>query len=128
VKLFDFVNSVCYNKKDLFAEAPEVAEKIYPPYMVNRALALYPDCLFIANEMNQRAFLDKKLQYDYYLNNIRPMKRYAKWVKKLDNSDLDIVREYYGYNERKAKQALSILSKSQINTIREKMQKGGFGE
>lgn len=127
MKLFDFVNSISYNKKDYFLEAPDLADKVYPPYMVNRALSLYPDCIMHANEMNQRASLDKKLQFDYYLNNIRPVKRFAKWVKKTDNDDLEIVQEYYGYSNQKAKQALSVLSKSQINSIKEKLQKGGYG-
>ncbi len=127
MKLFDFVNAISYNKKNYFMEAPELADKVYPAYMVNKALSLYPDCLLSANEMNQRAFLDKKLQFDYYLNNIRPSKRFAKWVKKMDNEDLEIVQEYYGYSNQKAKQALSVLSKSQINAIKEKIQKGGFG-
>ncbi len=50
---FDFVNSISYNKKNLFNEEPEQSQKDYAPYIVNKALTLYPDCLFYANEMNR---------------------------------------------------------------------------
>lgn len=122
---FDFVNSISLNKKDLFRDEPELAEKGYTPYIVNKALALYPDCLFYANEMNRLHNLDSKLQFDYYLNSIRPMKRYAKWVKRIDDENLEIVKQYYGYSNKKAKQALSILSKSQLTIIKQRLQKGG---
>jgi hypothetical protein len=122
---FDFVNSITHNKKDLFAEEPEQSEKDYAPFIVNKALALYPDCLFYANEMNRLHHLDADLQFRYYLNSIRPMKRYAKWVKRMDDDNLDVVKRYYGYNNKKAKQALSILSSSELNTIKQIIKKGG---
>lgn len=128
MKLFDFVNSVSYNKTNFFQEDEELADKAYAPYMVNKALALYPDCLLMSNEMNIYSFLDKKLQFDYYLNSIRPVKRFAKWVKKSDNDDLEAVKAYYDCSNQKAKQALSVLSKSQVKSIKERLQKGGFGE
>ena len=120
---FDFVNAVTHNKNDLFAEEPEQSKKDYAPYIVNKALALYPDCLFYANEMNKLHHLDTDLQFKYYLNSIRPMKRYAKWVKRMDDDNLDVVKQYYGYNNKKAKQALSILSDSEVNTIRQKLKR-----
>ena len=122
---FDFVNSISYNKKNLFNEEPEQSQKDYAPYIVNKALTLYPDCLFYANEMNRLDHLDPRLQFEYYLNSIRPMKRYAKWVKRIDDENLEIVKQYYSYSNKKAKQALSILSKSQLNIIKQRLQKGG---
>ena len=122
---FDFVNAISHNKKELFEEEPEQAKKDYSPYIVNKALALYPDCLFYANEMNRLHHLDTDLQFKYYLNSIRPMKRYAKWVKRMDDDNLDLVKQYYGYSNKKAKQALSILSNSEINTIKQIIKKGG---
>lgn len=128
MKLFDFVNAISYNKTNYFQESEELADKAYPAYMVNKALTLYPDCVFYVNEMNMRAHLDNKLQFEYYLNNVRRTKRFAKWVKKMDNIDLEAVKTYYGYSNQKAKQALTILSKQQLDTIKEQIQKGGFGE
>jgi hypothetical protein len=35
------------------------------------------------------------------------------------------VKEYYGYNNTKALQALSILTSDQLNSIKGKLEKGG---
>jgi hypothetical protein len=75
--------------------------------------------------MNSHHHLDAKLQNDYLINNIRPKKRFAKWVKKLSEDDLEVVKSYYGYSDEKARQALSILSNDQLTLIKEKQNKGG---
>ena len=78
-----------------------------------------------ANEMNQYSMVDNKLQFDYLLNSIRPRKRFSPWAKKEINSDIDLIKEYYGYSNRKAEEAMSILSSSQLEYIRSKLYKGG---
>ena len=40
-------------------------------------------------------------------------------------SDLDYVKRYYGYSNEKAKQALKLLSKEQLNFIKSKFETGG---
>jgi len=127
VNPFDFTSSVSHTKKDLMRGTAndKIAEKSYSPFLTNRALSYHNDTVFYANEMNTRHYLDKLLQYDYLLNIIRPKKRYAKWSKKDNDGDVLIVKEYYGYNDTKARQALSILTDEQLTTIRTKLQKGG---
>ena len=44
-------------------------------------------------------------------------------VEKID--DLDAVKSYYGYSNEKAKSALSILSDTQLSSIKQKLTKGG---
>jgi len=78
-----------------------------------------------ANEMNRYALTDNKLQFDYLLNSIRPRKRFSPWAKKEINSDIDLIKEYYGYSNRKAEEAMSILSSAQLEYIRSKLYKGG---
>jgi tRNA G10 N-methylase Trm11 len=39
--------------------------------------------------------------------------------------DIEYVKEYYGYSNEKAKQALNILTKEQIEVIKESLKKGG---
>jgi hypothetical protein len=39
--------------------------------------------------------------------------------------DIDLVKEFYGFSNDKAKDALKILSKEQIKIIKEKLFKGG---
>ena len=83
------------------------------------------DTIMYANEMNQYSMIDNKLQFDYLLNSIRPRKRFSPWAKKEINSDIDLIKEYYGYSNRKAEEAMSILSSSQLEYIRTKLYKGG---
>ena len=125
---FDFINAINSSaKKDLIAEDPEL-EKLYVPFIVNRALSYFPDTVLYANETNLYSLLDYKLQNSYLLNIVRPAKRFAKWVKKQDNNDIDVVMEYFGYNSEKAIQALSILSNDQLTIIKNKLAKGGTYE
>jgi hypothetical protein len=123
---FDYVNSI-NSGKDIItgSENEEFAEKEYKPFLTNKAFSYYPDTIAHANAMNLNHFLDNKMQYDYLLNSIRPSKRFAKWVKKQDSNDLEVVKEYYGYGNAKAYQALDILSSEQLETIKEKLEKGG---
>ena len=71
------------------------------------------------------SFLPKKLQYDFLLNTLRPKKRFSPWLRKDTIKDLDLVKRYYGYSNEKAKQALRILTKEQLNFIRSKFETGG---
>jgi len=120
---FDFVNSINQSKKDLMSD-PEVSETDYVPFVVNKALSYFPETLLYANELNQRPFVDNKLQYHYLLNTIRPGKRFAKWVKRENVEDIDAVKQFYGYNVEKAQQALTILTVDNLNYIKQKLQSG----
>lgn len=100
----------------------EEAEKAYSPFLTNKALSYFNDTLDYANVMNMQSHLDNKLQYHFLLNIIRPRKRWSKWHKKLENADLEIVQRYYGYNPKKAQEALSVLSPDQINEIRKRIE------
>jgi hypothetical protein len=124
---FDFTNAISQTKKDLMRGTAndELAEKSYSPFLTNRGLSYHNDTVFFANEMNTRHHLDNLLQFDFLLNIVRPKKRYAKWSKKNNDGDVLIVKEYFGYNDVKATQALAILSDSQLSEIKIKLQKGG---
>ena len=124
---FDYINAISHSKKDLIqdSEDPVRAEKEYNAYLVNKGLSYFIDTVLFANEMNSHHHLDAKLQNDYLINTIRPKKRFAKWVKKLSEDDLELVKLYYGYNDEKARQALSILSDDQLTLIKKKQEKGG---
>jgi hypothetical protein len=67
---------------------------------------------------------DNKLQYYYLLNSIRPKKRFAKWVKKQEDNDLDAVMRCYGYSRTKAEAALTLLSPVQLEQIKKRLNKG----
>ena len=125
-ELKDFLNSINFSKKDLFKEDEEYCEKYYNPYIVNACLGMHYDTIMYANFCNISPHAPKKLQYRYLLNNIRKKKRFGgKWLKPDQLKDLDYIKEYYGYSNEKAKTALSILSKEQIETIKKRLYKGG---
>jgi hypothetical protein len=75
--------------------------------------------------MNGYHFLPKNMQYHFLLNIVRKKKRFAKFLKAEKLKKLEYVKEYYGYSNEKAKTALSILTKEQIETIKKSWQKGG---
>ena len=120
---FEYANSINYTKKDLMVD--DVAEKAYAAFMVNRSLSYFQDTVFFANEMNRYHHLDNKLQYHFLINIIRKRKRFSKWNKPELDSDMDVVKEYYGYSNEKARQALTLLTPSQIEELRKKVSKGG---
>lgn len=104
---------------------PKLMEDGYSPWYANKSFSYFKETVLYANEMNLNANLDNKMQFHYLLNSIRPAKRFAKWVKKQDSNDLEVVKEYFGYSNEKAAQVLDILSIEQIHTIKLKLQKGG---
>ena len=124
IELKDWLNSINQNKKNIMDEDPS-AIKEYAPYIINRCLSGHIDCLMYANEMNKFSSLDKKLQYDFFINIIRKKKRFSPWLKQEKIKDLEIVKSYYGYSNEKAKQALRILTKTQLDFIKSKLETGG---
>lgn len=123
MNLSEFLNSINYSKKNIMVDAQ--TEKAYAPYVVNRCLSYFPDTLLHANEMNRLNFLDKRVQYDYYLRSIRARKRFSKWLKKEESSDIDLIKQYYGYSDKRAREALRILTPEQIKSIKKEMDIGG---
>ena len=104
-----------------------MAEKFYSPYHVNKTLSQNEDCILYVNEMNLRPTTDKKLQFDFLINNIRKRFRKAeKWLKSESLNDIECIKEYYNYNEEKARQVIGILSESELTMIREIIYKGGL--
>ena len=124
MELKEWLNSINNTKKNLIDEDPSL-EKEYSPYVINRCLSGHLDCIMFVNEMNKYHFLPKKIQYDFLLNSLRTKKRFAPWLRKDTIKDLDNVKRYYGYSDEKAKQALRILSKKQLNFIQSKFETGG---
>lgn len=104
----------------------ELDQKDYVPFLINRALSYHMDCVLHANEMNLWPNIDKDMQYQYFLNSIRPMKRkFAPWQKSSKDENIDCVKTYFGYSNQKAKEALHILTDEQIAEIKIKTDKGG---
>ena len=120
---FTFLNEINYGKNDIIVD--DITEKQYIPFMVNRSLSYFNDTVLIANEMNIHHHLDNRLQFDFLINIVRKRKRFSKWFKPETESDVEVVKSYYGYSNEKACQALTLLTKSQIEELKKKVNKGG---
>ena len=122
--LKDYLNTINQTKQYLMDEDPGW-EKNYPAYVINKCMSQHMDTIMYANEMNQYQGLDKKLQYDFFINIVRSRKRFSPWGKKEKVDNLDLVKQYYGYSTEKAVQALRILTPTQLDVIKTKLNKGG---
>ena len=120
---FDYLNAINFTKEDIMID--DITEKQYNGFMVNRGLSYFSDTVAIANEMNMYAHLDKKLQFHFLINIVRKRKRFSKWNKHDLVRDIEVVKEYYGYSNDEAKQALTLLSPEQIKELEKKVSKGG---
>ena len=125
IELKDWLNSINQTKKNLINDDPSL-EKEYSPYVINHCLSGHIDCIMYANEMNINSNLDKKLQYDFFINILRTKKRFSPWHRKDTIKDIEYVKRYYQYNNEKAQQSLKILTKEQINFIKSKFETGGM--
>ncbi len=119
-ELKDWLNSINFNKEDLSEDI-----STYSPYIINRCLSGFLDTIMYANEMNRYHHLDRDMQYSFYLNSVRKRKRFSPWLRKDKVNDLECVKEYYGYSNEKASQALKILDKTQLNFIKKRLDTGG---
>jgi len=122
-ELKDWLNSINQTKENLMEDVS--VQKDYAPYIINRCFSGHIDTILFANEMNMNSHLDKDMQYSFFLNTIRKRKRFSPWLRKDKVQDLECVKRYYGYSNEKASQALKILSKEQINFIKQRLETGG---
>jgi hypothetical protein len=120
---FDFANAINHSKENLIVD--DWSEKQYNAFIVNKSLSYGADTVIYANEMNSRPHLDRRLQFDFLINTVRPRKRYNKWLKPETVDALEIIQQYYGYSIDKARQVLPLISDTQLEIIKKKMNRGG---
>jgi len=123
-ELKDILKSINVTKdQDLI---DEYNESDYPSWVVNRALSFYPDTILQVNEINQRPYLPKTMMYKYLLHAVRKKSRYSPWLKYKLPEEIQLIKDYYGFSTAKAKDALPLLSKDDLNKIKEILDKGGI--
>jgi hypothetical protein len=120
---FDFANAINHSKENLIVD--DWSEKQYNAWIVNKSLSYGADTVIYANEMNSRPHLERRLQFDFLINTVRPRKRYNKWLKAETVDVLATVQEYYGYSIDKARQVLPLLSDAQLEHMKNKLNRGG---
>ena len=123
-ELKEYLNAINFTKKNLMDSDDLLWQKKYPAFIVNKILSGFQDCIMLVNEMNRNHFVDKDMQFQFLLNSIRSKKRYSPFLRSSKLKDLDVIKEYYGYNNDKAKTALDILTKDEVKLIKEKLFKG----
>lgn len=118
MKLTDYLNSINYEKNDVFEEDFETAEKNYTPYVINRCLSYFTDTILYSNQMNRFPDLPKKMQYDYLKETIRKRKRFSKWVKNEISDDMKLVMDHFQCSAPKSREILPLLKPKFIDTLR----------
>lgn len=122
--VWTWIKSINSNKIDLLESNENL--KTYQPYIINKSLSYHWDTVLLSNEMNMYPSIPIESQYLYYLNAVRKSNRFARWTKKESSEDLDIIKIYYDCNDSKAYEMLSLLSKEQINYIKNKLENCGL--
>ena len=124
-ELKEYLNAINFSKKNVMDSEDTMWVKKYPAFIVNKVLSGFSDTIMLVNEMNRNHFLDKDMQFQFLLNSIRSKKWYSPFLRASKLKDIECVKEYYGYNNEKAKTALDILTKKELKLIKEKLYKGG---
>jgi Bacteriophage clamp loader A subunit len=123
MNVFDFVKNISESTDDVY----EGNEKEYNPFIINKALSFNVDCVFLAHELSKfSTVIDKRSQYLFWLNSLDKKRRYGKWVKK-DSlpQDITLIKEAFDLSDRKALEALAILTDKQLLELKQLMSKGG---
>ena len=124
-ELKEYLNAINFTKKDLMKSEDDLWKKKYPAFIVNKLLSAFSDTVMLVNEMNRNHFLDKDMQFQFLINSIRSKKRFSPFLRANKLKDIEVVKEFYGYSNEKAKSALDILTKDQLKLIKQKLYKGG---
>ena len=124
-ELKEYLNALNFSKKNVMDSEDKQWIKKYPAFIINKMLSAFSDTIMLVNEMNRNHFVDKDMQFQFLLNSIRSKKRFSPFLRASKLKDIECVKEYYGYSNDKAKSALDILTKEQLNLIKEKLFKGG---
>ena len=127
MNVFDFVKDINGDKKDLITNSsnPELTEKDYIPWIINKTFSYFSDTIWYANEMNKHADLSNRMQYDYFLRSINKGKRFAEQFKKTTSDDVQLIAKYFNYNIKRAEETLRILTVEQLQEIKDKIRIGG---
>lgn len=104
----------------------------YSQWRINSSMSQHPDTVHYANEMNIYSDLPNNLHYDFLFGAVRKRKRWSKGESKEEKKArekyeelLELISTHYKYNLTRAKEALSILTPSQIDIIKNNNNKGG---
>ena len=117
MNLSEVLNSINYSKEDIFGSLPQVTDKEYAPFVVNKCLSYFPDTILQANNMNISHHIDNRMQYHYLMFGLRKRKRFSKWSKSKQEQDIEAIKSVFGYSNAKAEECIKILNEKEIEDI-----------
>ena len=123
--LTKYLTAINYSKEKLLDTDDREWERKCPPFIINKGLSYFSDTIMYANEMNRLHHASKHMQFSFFLNSIKSRKRFSKLLKSSKMKDLDVVKQHFGYSNKKAQEAISLLTKEKIDYIKERLYKGG---
>lgn len=126
VSPFEYVKSI--NDSKVHVMDTEHMENSYNAFIVNRSMSYFHDTVLLANEMNRLHHTDSRLQYDFLFYAVRKRKRFSKWLKRDEDSSIDVIMRNYKYSYEKARSVLGLFSDSQLNELKERMNTSGKRE
>ena len=127
MKLTDYLNAINHTKvaMDKLDDDYEYVLKKYVPFIINKGMSYFPESIIQSNNMNFFCGIDKRMHFDYLQHSVRKRKRFSKWLKKNTSSDLQVIKDYFGYSNSKAYDVLDILTKDDINKMKGELSIGG---
>ncbi len=121
MNLGDFLRSINESKENLIRKnerSESAAKKLYPAFVVARTLSYHIDCILFVNELNKLGAIDPLQHYEFLLYSIRKNKRFSKWSKPEEKSDVvNALQKIYGYSEVRAREAEKLLSTTEAESI-----------
>lgn len=129
---FDFVNAITYTKENLFPydhlnhTRLDRPDSEYIKFIINRAISYYSDTILFANAANMWLNnVSNSSHFDFYALSIDRKRRFAKWGKPTINDDVELIAHHYNVNRNVANQFLTLLSKDDIDKLKQQYQHGG---
>lgn len=113
--LFSIANDLSFGKKYIYEEG------IYNHYITTIYFSLFRDTLFMANKGNSLQNTPDRLLHDFYYYSIPKRNRYTKWPKRDDDKNVRLVSQFYKYSFQKAKSVVELLTKEQLEKIKEEL-------
>jgi len=127
-----YENSINSGKEPLSLENQEFK---YEKWRTNTSLTNHLDTIMDANQMNLNYHLSDQMHYDYLFYSVRKKKRFGskkserdKQLEREQKEEADkiaLISEYYKYNTVNAKAALRVLTESQLEIIKRRLERGG---
>ncbi len=119
---FDYINAI--NNKTPITWSEE-HETDYVPFIVNKGLGQFIESVQIANELNIRSHLSKRMQFEFAYGLVPKGKRFSKWAKGEADDTVDLIASVYGYSKRYASTIIDLFTPEQLEQLKERVCEGG---